>query len=223
MRTVAECTDEYIKKTPFLYDQLVAGMVNVSALARMMKPSIEAELCKPVSTGCLVMALKRHLKKNRLDSRSSPQIWSDLTVRSGLVEFAFANSPTLFSAQEKLLAIKNVMPGAFLNILQGVFETTILASQSLAAEIRTITAGQHLLAAIDDLSVISLRFGPESIHTHSVYARVLDALSWEGVNIVDVISIYTELALVFRSEDVQRAFRVIESLPCATFPTSTRI
>ncbi len=75
----------------------------------------------------------------------------------------------------------------------------------------------------DDLSVISLRFGPESIHTHSVYARVLDALSWEGVNIVEVISIYTELALVFRSEDVQRAFRVIESLPGATFPTSTRI
>ncbi len=212
MRTIAQWTSDYIKQAPFLYEQLMAGTLNISALARRMKPEIEAGLSKSVSVGALVMAVKRYVEKSSKQRVLAPQAWSDLTVRPNIVEFAFTNSPAFISVRDKLIALKKTQPDTYLNILEGIFETTIIASQSLAPSIRRLTKDEHSLIVMDDVSMISLRFKPESVYTHSVYARILDALSWEGINIVEVMSVYTELILLFKQEDVKNAFRVIESL-----------
>jgi len=59
MRTIAAVVEHYIKSKPFLLSALSQDIINLTSLARLMTPDIEAELGKGVKQGAIVMALKR--------------------------------------------------------------------------------------------------------------------------------------------------------------------
>ncbi|TSC55732.1 MAG: hypothetical protein G01um101418_753 [Parcubacteria group bacterium Gr01-1014_18] len=63
-----------------------------------------------------------------------------------------------------------------------------------------------------DLSSITIKLPEETITTPGVYYPILKALAWEGINIIEIISIGTELSILFKSNDVDRAFSIIKSL-----------
>ena len=54
MITIAEIAEEIIRKSPFLEEALADGLINVSSLARMIKPDIEKKLQKPIKEGAII-------------------------------------------------------------------------------------------------------------------------------------------------------------------------
>ena len=56
MLTIPEVVEKLIKRSPFLSESLAQGIINISALARNIKPEIEKEVQKNIQTGALVMA-----------------------------------------------------------------------------------------------------------------------------------------------------------------------
>ena len=96
MITIAEITETLIRKSPFLEEALSDGLINVSSLARMIKPDIEKKLQKPIKEGAIVMAINRispskQLKVKRI-LNTFIQGLGDFTVRSNLSTFTFKNS-----------------------------------------------------------------------------------------------------------------------------------
>ena len=63
MLTIPEVVEKLIKRSPFLSESLAQGIINISALARNIKPEIEKEVQKNIQTGALVMALNRLAKR----------------------------------------------------------------------------------------------------------------------------------------------------------------
>ena len=68
MTTIPNIVEDIIKKKPFLEDALVNGLVNLSALARHMKPEIEKLVDKPVNDSAIIMALNRLIPRMKLVS-----------------------------------------------------------------------------------------------------------------------------------------------------------
>ena len=66
MTTIPNIVEDIIKKKPFLEDALVNGLVNLSALARHMKPEIEKLVDKPVNDSAIIMALNRLIPRMKL-------------------------------------------------------------------------------------------------------------------------------------------------------------
>ena len=213
MRTVAEAVESLVSAAPFLEDGLALGILNLSALARRLRPRIEAALHKDVSDAAVMMALKRLAPRfasktaevNRLLRRMG-----ELTVRSSLVEFTFRNSETILERQQELLAAVHRRRDTFLTVTQGVFEVTVIASALLAGKIEQVFAGERTVSRLDDLSAINIRLPRETVHTPGVHYVLLKQLAFANINVVEVVSTFTELTVVLSHREVDRAFSVLK-------------
>ncbi|MFQ8807075.1 MAG: hypothetical protein ACLR8Y_21010 [Alistipes indistinctus] len=73
MLTIPNAVEEVIKKKPFLEGALVEGLINLSALARQLKPEIEKQVGKAVNDSAVIMALNRLVSPSRADVRDEIQ------------------------------------------------------------------------------------------------------------------------------------------------------
>ena len=130
MKTISSVVENYIKAKPFLLNSLSQGIINLTSLARVMMPELEKELGKDVKQGAVVMALKR--LSEELDFKINLKIskvlrnLGEITVRSSLVDYAFAISETLLENQVKLISEVNKNQDIFYTSSRGVNETNII-------------------------------------------------------------------------------------------------
>ena len=214
MITISEIVEKIIRKTPFLEESLNKKIINLSALARIIKPEIEKELYKEIKEGAIVMALKR--LSNRLSKKidiaavfkNSP----DIIVRSNLIEYTLINSQTLISKHQKLLDIINSQKEFFGTITEGVFETTIIASSELKSSLEKIYQNEKVIFNLNNLSSITIKLPDENINTPGIYYFLLKPLTWEGINIIEVVSTSHEITLILEANNVDRAFTILKNL-----------
>jgi hypothetical protein len=212
MITVAEVLSSIIMESPFLEEGIAEGIINLSALARKLQPRLETALMKPVSESAIIMALKRLspkvTQKMKINETSICQL-GDLTVRSDLSEFTFIRSDLLLEKQKKLLhAIKDIT-NSFVTFTQGVYEITAIVNSRLESTVERIFKGERLVAHETNLAAITIRLTPESLHTPGVHYSVLKQLAWYNINVVEVVSTYTEFTIILNKSQVDTSFSVL--------------
>jgi len=212
MRSVADVLEEIVLEQPFLEEGLAEGIVNLSALARKLRPRVEAELMKEVSDGALVMALKR--LSPTLSSRAGPPgglqaFLKDLTVRSNLAELTFLKSDTLPEKQRQLILEAQQGAHEFVTFTRGTFEVTTIIESGLLAAAERIFTGETLIARLENLAAITIRLAPETVDTPGVHYAVLKLLAMHAINMVEVVGTYTELTLIVERDKVDRAFSIL--------------
>jgi aspartokinase len=215
MITIPEAVESIIKKSLFLEEALSRGIVNLSALARLVKPDVERELMKEAQESAITIALIRLSKKiGRRKERLLGKFKSvpDIIVRSNLVEVTYSNSSSVFVSRKKLLDQLGGKQAYFLTFTQGINETTIIASRDLKDKIKALFTEEDALSWIDDLSSITVLLPPDTAMIPGTYSYILKALSWEGINIVEVVSTLSELTIVLDDLDIDRAFSIIKRL-----------
>ena len=103
MVTIPNAVEEVIKMKPFLESALIEGLINLSALARKLKPEVEKKVGKDVNDSAVIMALNRLVPRLELMSQMKfkkvIQNIGDIVVRSNLADYAFVNSASLFECQ----------------------------------------------------------------------------------------------------------------------------
>ena len=212
MITVSEIVEKIIVGSPLLEEALYEGLINYSALARKIKPEVQKELMKNVQEGAILMAIRRLSKKIRpkTDVKKILQSNPDLIVRSNLIELVIANIDFSIENHKKLLALAEEQENTFMTITEGVFETTIIASRELLTEIQAILPKRKIIKELLDLSSITIRLPKENIYTPGLYYFFLKSLAWEGINVVEVVSTYTEFTIILEDCEVDRAFSVLK-------------
>ncbi|HIF84881.1 MAG TPA: aspartate kinase [Flavobacteriaceae bacterium] len=215
MKTISSAVEEYIKSKPFLISALSQGIINLTSLSRIIKSEIELSLKKEVRYGAIVMALKR--LSSELEFRTTYKIVKiikdigDITVRSSLIDYNFKVSDTLLSNQVKLLA-KVGNKDDFYTSSRGVNECNIVVSGNLSSLVETILKEEYCISKQTNLSSISIKLPAENISIPGVYYFVFQRLSWEGINIYEVISTSNEFTILVNEEQVDKAFRVVKNL-----------
>ncbi len=212
MVTVTDIIRRIILETPFLEDGLADGIINLSALARKIKPRIEAELLKPSSEAAILMALKRTLPEIKLSKKVVERFrddLSDITVRSGLSEFTFVKSGTILEKRRKLMHTLRERQDYFITFTQGIHEITTILNSGLEPQIREIFSGEKLVAHLDNLAAITLQLTREMVHTPGIHYNILKQLAWHRINVVEVVSTYTEFNIILEKEHIDRAFNLL--------------
>lgn len=213
MIRVSEAVQSIVQSSPLLEDGLSRGIISYSALARDLRPQIEKKLIKSVTRGSIVMALKRISKSLKIKQKKIDQIinLNGLTVRSNLVELTYANSDTMAEKPKKVYSICEKRKDVFCSISQGVRETMIVASEEVENEIKNIFRNERTIARIGDISAITTLMNKDSLVTPGVYYFVLKLLAWNDINIIDVISTYSELTVMVANKDIDRAFTILRN------------
>src|SRR3989304_2172456 len=213
MITIAQIIEDQIKKGSFLEEALIKGIINYSSLARKLQPIVEEKLVKNVKEGAIVMALKRvslRLKSTLPKSENILGDLGDITIRSNLVDYTFSNSPTIGGAQNKILEKTEGRKDIFITISHGVSQITIIASEALEDDIKKIFKDETPICTLQNLSSLTVRIPTEATKTPGVLYSILKVLAWEGINMIETISTYTELTLVLETKDIERAFSLLK-------------
>jgi len=213
MIATASVVETLVRESPLLEEGLATGVLNLSALARRMRPEVERALRREVSDAAVMMALKRLAPRVEARDRAVVKLlrqMRDLTVRSNLVEFTFRSSPTLLERQRDLLQAIAKEQDAFLTATQGMFEVTLIASARLQDRIESVFRSERLVSRLGDLSAIVIPLPPKSVKTPGVHYTLLKQLAFHDLNVVEVVSTYSELTIVLAKEEVDRAFSILK-------------
>ena len=216
MKTISSVVENYIKNKPFLSTALSEGIINLTSLSRKIKPEIETVLRKKIRSGAIVMALKRI--SNSLEFVSTHKILKilknigDITVRSNLIDYSFKVSDNLLSCQAKFLSEIDDPQLFFYTSSRGVTESNIIISNEMKAKMETYFEKEILIKKTDNLSSISIKLPVENISIPGVYYFIFQKMSWEGINIIEVISTSNEFTIVVDDQNVNDAFKIIKNL-----------
>ena len=216
MKTIASVVENYIKTKPFLSTALSQGIINLTSLSRQIQPEIEIALQKEARSGAIVMALKRI--SDNMEFLSTHKIVKvlkgigDITVRSSLVDYSFKISETLLSAQASFLAQVNDNKEAFYTSSRGVSESNIVISISMKHLVSIYFENEVLLEVSENLSSVTIKLPTENVDIPGIYYFIFQRLSWEGVNIRQVISTSNEFTILVDEDSVNTAFKVIKDL-----------
>ena len=214
MVTVAHLVEKMIEQKPFLQESLNQGIINNAALAERLLPQVEKELKKRVKFSAVNMAIRRlgeKLKKSFVHTVKF-DLNSDITIKSNLVEIIVYKTEELQNNIKKLYTIVNLNKGDFMTITQGLHEVMIITNQKHEPKVLDVFLGSTVKKKIRNLSSLTINIPEESVETMGFFYLVTRTLNWENINIIDIVSTFTEMTFIIKEKDTSRAFEVLSKL-----------
>jgi hypothetical protein len=215
MKSISDAVKQKVLHSPFLEAGLASGIINLSALARQIKPEIESRLVKDTSDGAMIMALKRladELREDKLFNQDLSRFFGDITIRSQISEFTFLKSKSIVARQIKLLQEMTHHPDAFITFTSGVFEITILVSGDMKEKVAKTFRPETMVSSFERLSAVILRLSDDTVLSPGIYYLILKQLAWENINLMEVVSTFREFIIVIQNSQVDRAFSILKAL-----------
>lgn len=213
MNSIGKITEELINKSPFLREAMTDDLINISALARKLKPEIEEVTGKEVKEGAIVMAIKRMTPGlyHRLNVKITNVMGElgDFLVRSNLSDFTFENSESLKTKQADLIHEINKENDSFFTLCKGVSETTFIVNTQHDELINRMFSGEKLKSHTQDLASVTVKLPMVNTEIYGIYYYILKHLAWEGINIVELVSTSNEFTIVVKQDDVDKAFKIL--------------
>ena len=216
MVSISHVVEDLIKHRPYLSESLAAGIINVSSLARQLQADVEKALGRSVNTGAIVMALNRlapylqmreQVQLNKLLSNMG-----DIILRSNLCDYTFKNSPTLLNCHIEVLKKLVHHSGIFYKMVQGVFETNVVISDTMEGLITDCFHGEECLFKQGGLSSVTLKLPQGNSMQPGFYYTIMKELSWEGINLTEVISSTNEFTVVVDNTLIDKTFVVLKNI-----------
>jgi hypothetical protein len=213
MNSIGKVTEDLINRSPFLREAMTDDLINISALARKLKPEIEEMVGKEVKEGAIVMAIKRMTPGlyHRLNVKITKVMGDlgDFLVRSNLSDYTFENSDTLKNKQAELVQEINKDTDSFFALCKGVTETTFVVSTQKSEVIERIFKNEKLKSSTKDLASVTVKLPMINTEIYGIYYYILKHLAWEGINIVEIVSTSNEFTVVVKQDDVDKAFKIL--------------
>ena len=207
---LSDAVFKLIDRSSFLQEALYNDLINKSSLARLIKPDVDYMTGKKNSLLAIGKAISRSpdfeisaLEKLEYQVRSAI---SDIIIRSDLVDITYANSETLLQAQSGILREVSEDSRLFLSLMRGIYETTIVFSASLYSSIEERFTEEKKLSERQNLSAISVLLDATNVDTRGLYYHLFKKLSWNGINVIEVLSTSNELTLILEKTDMEEAF-----------------
>lgn len=212
MITVSEIIEESLQQKPYLEEALAEGLINYSSLARKLLPEVRKKTMKPIQEGAVLMALRRlSLAKQKTVTKHKlfPEN-PDMIIRSNLFEVTVSNHFFTSNLHRELVSLVENNGNHFLTISQGVHETTIIASLELEAIILKLFPQETIIGRFEDLSSLTLKIAEKSVQLPGVFYFVIRMLALENISIIEIVSTYTELTLILKDKEIDRAFSLLK-------------
>lgn len=212
MYSISQAVEDIIRSKPYFSELLERDLLNITQLARQLKPEIEDRCMKETTVEAIAMAIRRFpvktMPKGVSDQFSKTP---DIMVRSHLCEITVTKQNNLKQIHTTL-AQSNLIEGQFLTITQGIFEDTIIFSQDQKEKVIGLFRPSDIVSTFDDLAAITIRLQPATVITPGVYYYFLKSLFLEHINVIEVVSTYLEFTLLVEEKDAERTFGTVKKL-----------
>ena len=216
MLSITNKVEQLVSESPFLTEGIALGLINLSELARQLRPRLETDLWKPVGQAAVVMALRRISGRLPQPDMSAPIALAprtgELTTRSDLSIATYRLSDNSNECQRQLLALADPYPATFVTVTRGMHEVLVVCSRPLTHLVEAAFGAERLLARVENITALTLRLNPETRETPGVYHDVLKKLAWEKSSVVNMMCTVSELTILLEQSQTAAAFAVLSHI-----------
>lgn len=213
MLSIATKVEQIVSESAFLTEGMSLGLINLSELARQLRPQLESDLWKPVGQAAVVMALRRLSERMPQHSEVKPIMLAprmgELTTRTELTLVTYRLSDNSNECQRKLLAMAERHPDRFVSVTRGVHEMLVVCSRPLLHVVESAFANERHVARVDNLTALTLRLSAETVKTPGVYHSVLKKLAWNKISVVTMMCTFTELTVLLEQPHTGPAYAIL--------------
>ncbi len=199
---------------PFIRGCLAEGVVNYSALSRLLAEELRARGIH-ASLGAIKMALIRlreevvenekelRVKLKRVLGSTVLQLQSDLVVVTVRKHPVIAKLPAIVRSMEM---------ARFFQILQGVNTFTFIVSRENLEELLRNIGREDVVEILGDQAAVILVSPRDIVETPGVVALIASTLYENDVNITQIVSCYSDTIVLVNASKAWEAYRVLETL-----------
>lgn len=214
-RSAAEVVRELVLSHPCLLDCMLKGIVNYSALARLLAPRVSEVRGRRVNEEAVKMALIRFSESLRCS-------WQAVEDRvRGLIAKSVLNLQTDIS----VVTVRRGVPGRlfeelvralsrsrFFQVTQGFQSVTFFVAREDVDRLLRVVGEENVVELMEDQSALIVKSPRDIVTTPGVVAYITSLLAWNGINISQIISCHDETMLIVARDDALRTYRVLEEL-----------
>jgi len=213
MLRVSDIVREIILSSEPELTVLSRRLLNLSAYAKRIHGDVERRTRKPVQVGTIVVALSRLSKELTNEDPLLPKVVLDgIAVKSNLAEIAFDKTADNRKRAQKLYSEREFVQADFLTITYGASEISIFAPMTLVQPVLKNFKPDKPKLMLNQLAALTVQFSERYIETPNMYFALLRSIAVRKMNIVEVISTFTELTFLVRQADLNELFLLMNSL-----------
>jgi len=209
--SIAKMVKELIDGDLGFQDALARNYANLSSIARLIKPSIEALSNSKVSLASIISALKRLRKHYKVDNLNVREVIanSKLSVITDVAKICVERNKR---TEEIVRRIVSEYREEFLQITESLSFITIIFDQKILDDIKENFRRNEILEMGKDLAAIIVQSPKDIVNTVGCALSFYSEVSRRYINMEDTISCYTDTIIIVKMKDVSKAFLALAGL-----------
>ena len=209
--SIAKITRDLIESDMSIQDSIARNYVNISGVARLLKPKIEKISKTNVNEEAIITAIKRITPKYNSVSNEIMEIISksSINVRTGVSKLSVVKNKR---SQEK---IRNAMINnkeEFIQISEATSALTVIYSQEFRKELTRRFNNTEILEDSVNLAAIIVHSPIEVINIPGFVFTIYGQVAKRQINIEDTVSCFTDTIIVVKTKDVAMTFSALNEL-----------
>ncbi len=202
MLKISDHIEDIINNNKWISFGISSNLLNLSQLAKFIKPQIEARSKKNVTESSILMALSRYSKKHQAKHKHLPDFKiENLSINSDI------NIRTYPKTKELNKTINSILNTTteFVTLSEGLTEINLIYSQKIESQI-TKKLSQKPKFTKKNLSALIIQFNSEYIQVPGFVFFILQQLYIQNINIIEITSTNTELIFYLEKTNSKLAF-----------------
>ena len=212
MVTVSHLVKKIVAGQPFIEEALGRGIISVANFSEEILPKIEQELGKKVKLPAVVMALRRYaeeISEHRKKLRKFDYT-GEILMKTNICDFTVVKSQNLLTKLKTIHSLVNFERGDTLNVILGNNEVSIVINEKYAQKLSKFLSGEKILNKEYGLVALTIIFTADDfLHTPGIIFNAVRKLTWNHINIYEIVSTMTELTFILSNKDSMKAYDVL--------------
>ena len=209
--SIAKITRDLIESDLSIQDAITRNYVNISGVARLLRPKIEKISKTSVNEEAIITAIKRITPKYNSINNEIIKIISksNINVKTGVCKLSVVKNQR---NQEKIRSAIIDNKEEFIQISEGTSALTLIYSEKFRKELTRRFNDKEVLENTRNLAAIIVNSPIGVINVPGVVFAIYGQVAKRQINIEDTVSCFTDTIIVVKTKDVAMTFSVLNEL-----------
>lgn len=184
------------------------GILNISALAKQLKPEVDRLTKKTVTANTIRTALYRLLDDNHIATLRPNVKLKNMSIYPQVADITYQRSAELMQALPQAIeACAN--EDLFFTTTQGMEEVTIIAEKTILPKLTQILGKPDTL--YEDLVAVSVGFSSDYLEVPNMIYSLLASLATQHINVMELVSTLTTITFVVYESELDQTLELLRT------------
>ncbi|HEX7018282.1 MAG TPA: hypothetical protein VF209_05245 [Patescibacteria group bacterium] len=210
MKSITDTVRSILKHDEVAREAARRGILNSSAYAREITPTVAEETWKEVEESSVSVSINRIIQEQVFEPVKPDLVFEKVTVETGLVDVTYERTLDVKQTLNSILpSLRQKFPHDLFIETSGQQQLTMIMTQRMWDALREKIT-QKPVGLYENQVAIAISFDPSYLDVPNFIYGVLGILAVEKVNLMEIVSTMTEIVLIIDSSYLEVALTQVK-------------